>query len=131
MKVGVRALHRAPCPQRGYKRRAHADSHQHLASEPSLFSESPRVSTDSKSQCWCYRASVGVAVQCCCCSSLTACCSSSNCGRATTSPGNFSTLFSKRAISKRAPRATGVFLKIASRSGQSQSLCLVLGLSAR
>ncbi len=33
-------------------------------------------------------------------------CSSSNCGRAATYPGHFNTLFSKRAISKRAPRAT-------------------------
>ncbi len=40
------------------------------------------------------------------------------CGRAATSPGRFNTFFplSKRAISKRAPRATGVFLKMASRS---------------
>ncbi len=49
------------------------------------------------------------------------------CGRAATSPGRFNTFsfskraiskraISKRAISKRAPRATGVFLKMASRS---------------
>ncbi len=41
-------------------------------------------------------------------------CSSSNCGRAATYPGHFNTLFSKRAISKRAPQAMGIFLKMAS-----------------
>ncbi len=39
------------------------------------------------------------------------------CGRTATSPGRFNTFaISKRAISKRAPRLTGVFLKMASRS---------------
>ncbi len=47
--------------------------------------------------------------------SLMACCSLSNCGHTATSPGRFSA-FSKRAISKRAPRTTGIFLKTASRS---------------
>ncbi len=49
------------------------------------------------------------------------CSSSSFCGHAATSPWRFSTFFSKRAKSKRAkskraPRATGVFLKMASPS---------------
>ncbi len=45
---------------------------------------------------------------------LMACCRSSFCGCAATSPGRFSAF--KRVFSKRAPRATGVFLKMASRS---------------
>ncbi len=107
-----------PAPQRRYKRRARADAHQLFASEPSLFSESPRVSTDSKSQCWCYGASAGVVVQCCC--FLMACCSPSNCGHASTSPGRFSTfserVFLKEQYLKELHERRASFLKMASRS---------------
>ncbi len=111
--------HAHPAPQRGYKRRARAKAHQLFASEPSLSCESLRVSTDSY-KCWCYGASAEVAIQCCCFS--VGVLQLFNCGLAATSPVRFSTFlkehfsFLKRANSKRAPRATGVFLKMASRS---------------
>ncbi len=112
--------HAHPAPQRGYKRRARANAHQLFASEPSLFSESPRVSARQHfDECWCDGASAEVAVQCC---FIWACCSSHS-AVALRPPLGASTLFSfskraisKRAISKRAPRATGGFLKMASRS---------------
>ncbi len=111
--------HAHPATQRGYKRRARANAHQLFASEPSL---SVRISESvyRQLQCWCYGTSAEVAIQCCCFSDgvlqLFKLRSRRNLPCALQHFSKRVFFFLKRANSKRAPRATGVFLKMASRS---------------
>ncbi len=101
--------HAHSAPRCGYKRRARANAHQLFASEPSIA-----VSRVSARQ-----ASVGVTAR------QRRSLSSADSfkekdGHAATSPRRFSApkreTFSQKEQSKRAPRVTGVFLKMASRS---------------
>ncbi len=102
-----------PTPRCGYKRRARANAQQLSASEPSL----PQISRVSTRQ----PALVLRHVSGGCCPVLQIawwCAAAFFCGHAMTSPGRFSALKERllKSKSKRAPRATGVFLKMASRS---------------
>ncbi len=94
--------HAHSAPRCGYKRRARANAHQLFASEPSHCSLQSVCKT--RQERWCYGASAEVAVQCCF-SSVTL-----------LPPLGASALLKESFQSKRAPRATGVFLKMASRS---------------
>ncbi len=99
-------------PRCGYKRRARANAHQLFASEPS-HCKSPECSQDESHR----RALVLRRVSGGRCPELLFLC-----GHTATSPRRFSapkrdiSKKKKREQSKRAPRATGVFLKMASRS---------------
>ncbi len=96
--------HVHPAPRCGYKGRARANAQQ-------LFSSVSIVSArQDSSKRWCYGASAEVAVQCCFFFAVTL-----------LPPLGASALLKeifqqKKEQSKRAPRATGVFLKMASRS---------------
>ncbi len=106
--------HAHSAPRCGYKRRARANAHQLFASEPS-HCKSPECSQDESHR----RALVLRHVNGGRCPVLLFLC-----GHAATSPRRFSApkrdiskkKKKKREQSKRAPRATGVFLKMASRS---------------
>ncbi len=100
--------HAHPAARCGYKRRACANAQQFFASEPSL-PQSPECLQSS--QHWCYGASAEVAVQCCREKEK-----AFFGGHAASSPGHFSASKREFRRAKRAPRATGVFLKMASRS---------------
>ncbi len=104
--------HAHSAPRCGYKRRARANAQQLFASEPSLSANLRECLQDSKTTLVLRRDTVG----CCPVLLLTACCSSSFCGRAATSPARFIGKKKKKSKSKRALRAKGVFLKMASRS---------------
>ncbi len=99
--------HAHPAARCGYKRRARANAQQFFASEPSL-PQSPECLQSS--QHWCYGASAEVAVQCCREKEK-----AFFGGHAASSPGHFSASKREFRRAKRAPRATGVFLKMASR----------------
>ncbi len=106
--------HAHSAPRCGYKRRARANAQQLFVSEPSLSANLRECLQDRKTALVLRHVSGG----CCPVLLLMPCCSSSFCGRAATSPGRFSAskgVFSKEQ-SKKAPRATGVFLKMASHS---------------
>ncbi len=104
--------HAHSAPRCGYKRRARANAHQLFASEPSHCSLQSVCKTSKR---WCYGASAEVAIQCWFFLQR-----KRKDGHAATSPRRFSApkreTFSQKEQSKRAPRVTGVFLKMASRS---------------
>ncbi len=100
--------HAHPAPRCRYKRRARANAQQLFASEPSL-PQSPECLQSS--QRWCYGASAEVAVQCCREKEK-----NFFGGHAASSPGRFSASKREFRRAKRAPRATAVFLKMATRS---------------